>query len=137
LLWTAGTSTLRVPEWQERKATMSFRKAERMVALAGLLAALVALLGCKKLAHRGESSSSSGGDKIGIAECDDFLAKYEKCIEKMPAVARPGAEQSIKTMRETWKKVAETPSAKTGMASMCKQAAEGVKSSMGPYNCQW
>jgi hypothetical protein len=118
---------------------MNLRKAERMVALVGLLAALVALLGCKKLAHRGESSSSSpsGGDKTGVAECDDFLAKYEKCIEKMPAVARPGAEQSIKTMRETWKKIAETPSAKAGMATMCKQAAEGVKSSMGPYNCQW
>ncbi len=115
---------------------MNLRKVERMVVLVGLLAAL---LGCKKLAHLGESSSSSssGGDTIGVAECDDFLAKYEKCVEKMPAVARPGAQQSIKTMRETWRKIAETPSAKASMGTMCKQAAEGVKASMGPYNCQW
>jgi len=112
---------------------MNFRKAERMVVLVGLLAALLA---CKKSAKKSEATSS-GGDQIGVAECDDFLTKYEKCAQGAPAAARPALEQTIKQMRENWKTAAQNPAAKAALAVGCKQALENTKTAMTAYNCQW
>jgi hypothetical protein len=112
---------------------MNCGKAERMVVLVGLLAALMA---CKKFAKRGEASSS-GGDQVGVAECDEFLGKYQKCLQGVPAVARPAMEQTIKQMRENWKQAAQDPAAKAGLAMACKQAMEGTKTGMAAYHCQW
>jgi hypothetical protein len=112
---------------------MNCGKAERMVVLVLLLAALMA---CKKFAKRGEDSSS-GGDKVGVAECDEFLTKYEKCLQGVPAAARPAMEQTIKQMRENWKTAAQNPAAKAGIGIACKQAMEGTKTGMTAYNCQW
>jgi hypothetical protein len=119
-----------------RKSTMNGGKAERMVVLVGLLAALLA---CKKLTNRSEGSSSGGGgESVGVAECDEFLAKYEKCLKNIPAVARPGVEASIKQMRQSFKQTAAQGSAaKAGLTSVCKQSQENMKSSMSAYNCQW
>ena len=112
---------------------MNCGKAERMVVLVGLLAALMA---CKKFAKKGEASSS-GGDQVGIAECDEFLSKYEKCLQGVPVAARPAMEQTIKQMRDNWKLAAQNPAAKAGIGMSCKQAMEGTKAGMAAYNCQW
>jgi hypothetical protein len=112
---------------------MNYRKAERLVVLVLLLAALMA---CKKFAKRGEASSSSA-DKVGIAECDEFLTKYEKCLQGVPAAAQPAMQQTIKQMRDNWKLTAQNPAAKAGLGMACKQAMEGTKAGMAAYNCQW
>src|SRR6185369_10014247 len=47
------------------------------------------------------------GDKIGIPECDDYIAKYESCIRgKVPEQARAALESSLKSARENWKTAA-------------------------------
>jgi hypothetical protein len=71
------------------------------------------------------SNPSSTGDKIGVAECDDFIAKYEACVSgKVPEMARAQYQATLKQWKESWKKAAENPATRGTLAAVCKQAAE-------------
>jgi len=82
------------------------------------------------------SSSTSSGEKIGIAECDDFLAKYDDCVTKnVPEAQRAQYESSLKQWRDSWRQLAKNDMTKGTLAAACKQALESAKSSMKSYNC--
>ena len=111
---------------------------KRMQGTNWMMAALLlaALLACKK----SEKSESTGTttESIGVAECDEYLNKYDKCVSsKVPESARPQLKQSVDTMRNAWKTAATTPAGKAGLAQGCKQALETAKASMGAYGCEW
>jgi hypothetical protein len=83
------------------------------------------------------STTSAAGD-IGVAECDDFLKKYEACVSgKVPAAAQATFKTSLDTWRSSWKKLAETPQGKAGLATACKSALDQAKTSLGSYGCTW
>jgi hypothetical protein len=82
------------------------------------------------------SSSTTSGEKIGIAECDDFIAKYEDCVTKnVPEAQRSQYESSLKQWRDSWRQLAKNDMTKGTLAAACKQALESAKSSMKSYNC--
>jgi hypothetical protein len=84
------------------------------------------------------TTASSTGDKIGVPECDDFIAKYEACVSgKVPEMARGALNSTLKSWRDSWRKAASTPEGKAGLANACKQAADQAKSSMKPYGCDF
>ena len=65
------------------------------------------------------SSTTATGDKIGVPECDDFIAKYEACVSgKVPEVARAQYASAIKQWRDSWKKLAENPQTKGTLAAV-------------------
>ena len=81
---------------------------------------------------------TSSGDKIGIAECDDYIEKYEACITgKVPEASRATLKSSFDQTRQTWKNLAANPQTKSTLASMCKQSKEMAKQSMSAYACEW
>ena len=83
-------------------------------------------------------NATASGDKIGVAECDEFIQKYEACVNsKVPETARSMVKANLDTMRTAWKKAAETPQGKAGLAQGCKQALEQAKTTMGSYGCAW
>ena len=83
-------------------------------------------------------TTTSSGDKIGVAECDDYVAKYESCLrDKVPAAARAQMENSFKQARDAWKKAAETPQGKASLAAACKQASDAAAAGMKAYGCTW
>ena len=83
------------------------------------------------------STTSAAGD-IGVAECDEFLKKYEACVSgKVPAAAQATFKTSLDTWRSSWKKLAETPQGKAGLATACKSALDQAKTSLGSYGCTW
>jgi len=83
------------------------------------------------------TTTSSGGD-IGVAACDEFLKKYEACVSgKVPAAAQATFKTSLDAWRSSWKKLAETPQGKAGLATACKAAADQAKASLGSYGCTW
>jgi hypothetical protein len=85
-----------------------------------------------------DTASEGSGDSIGVPECDDYIAKYEKCVEdKVPAAAQASMKQSLQTMRSTWKQAAATPAGKAGLAQGCAQASAAAKTAMGSYGCQF
>jgi hypothetical protein len=83
-------------------------------------------------------TTSASGDKIGVAECDDYIAKYESCLKgKVPEAARATLESSLKTAREAWKKSAENAQSRATLAAACKQASDAAAASMKAYGCTW
>jgi hypothetical protein len=124
----------------------------RTILLIASLVCAVLLFGCSKSETMNNSNSASGterpatstpaagtasstGDKIGVAECDDFIAKYEACASKVPEMARAQYQSALKQWRESWKRLAENPSTKGSLAAACKQAAEQQAASWKMYGC--
>jgi hypothetical protein len=93
----------------------------------------------KSMATPGTSTAStSAGDKIGVPECDDYIAKYESCVRsKVPETMRATLESSLKTARENWKKAAENAATRGTLAAACKQANDAAAASMKAYGCNF
>ena len=84
------------------------------------------------------SSTTAAGDKIGVPECDDFIAKYEACVSgKVPEVARAQYQSAIKQWKDSWKKLAENPQTKGTLAAACKTAADQQAAALKTYGCSW
>jgi hypothetical protein len=109
------------------------------------------LIGCSKTEtsnsntaadNSNKSTASSGttasGDKIGVPECDDFIAKYDACVSsKVPEVARAQYQGAIKQWRDSWKKLAADPATKGSLAAACKQARDQQEAALKSYGCTW
>jgi len=84
------------------------------------------------------TTTAASGDKVGVPECDDFLAKYEACLTgKIPEAARPQFKAALEKYRIDWRKDAEDPQKKAGLAQGCKAALEQTKVSMKSFNCEF
>jgi hypothetical protein len=84
------------------------------------------------------STTASTGEKIGVPECDDYIAKYESCVRgKVPETMRAQLESSLKTARENWKKAAENTLTRGTLAAACKQANDAAAASMKAYGCNF
>ena len=83
-------------------------------------------------------AATASADKVGVAECDDFLEKYETCIKsKVPATIAPSLEASITATRNSWKGIATNPQTKGTLAAACTSMIEATKKSTASYNCTW
>ena len=77
-------------------------------------------------------------DKIGVAECDEYIEKYEACINsKVPEAQRAMLKSSFEAQRNAFKTAAANPQAKASLATGCKQAIETAKQSTSAYACAW
>ena len=85
------------------------------------------------------TTTASAGDKIGVPECDDFIAKYEACVAKAPEVARAQFQSAVKQWRDSWKKMADNPATKGSLAAACKAAKEQQEASpaLKSFGCTW
>lgn len=82
------------------------------------------------------SASKSGEEKIGVPECDDFIAKYDACVSsKVPESARAQYKSSIEQWRSSWRTLAANPLTKATLATVCKQSEEQAKAAMKSYGC--
>lgn len=81
---------------------------------------------------------ATGGDKIGIAECDDYLDKYEACVTgKVPEAARAQYNSAMEMTRKSWQSLAGNPQTRSSLAAACKMAAEQSRQSMKSYGCDF
>lgn len=84
------------------------------------------------------TKTASSGEKIGVPECDDFIAKYDACVSsKVPEAARAPYKSAIDQWRTSWKKLAENPATKGTLAAACKQAAATQEAALKSYGCTW
>ena len=80
--------------------------------------------------------ATAAADKIGVPECDEFIAAYDACISsKVPETVRAQYKTSIEQWRTSWKKLAENPQTKGTLAAACKQSAEQARAAMKSYSC--
>jgi len=79
---------------------------------------------------------TKSGDKIGIAECDEYIAKYEACTPKVPEAGRAAYKSGLDQTRASWKKLADNPQTKGALAAACKQALTTQASVWKGYGCE-
>ena|SRR5947209_18148959 len=90
----------------------------------------------KPAASMPSNTSSMSMEKVGVPECDDFIAKYDACVsDKVPAAARAQYKTTLAQWRKSWHDLAANPQTKATLAAACKQAAESAKTSMKSYQC--
>src|SRR5688572_9437730 len=103
-----------------------------------LMLALGTALGCERDDAGTPTATSAASRSIGVAECDDYLTKYDECVSsKVPAADRAALRQSAVQMRTSWQEAARNPAVRTGLAHGCSRALESAKQSMVAYSCSW
>jgi hypothetical protein len=76
------------------------------------------------------SPAAGGAASTGVPECDEYMAKAEKCFQsdKWPAAARDAAKQGFEQSKAAWAGLADAPAeAKKAAADACKQATDAMK----------
>jgi hypothetical protein len=81
---------------------------------------------------------------VGVPVCDDFLKKYEQCLDKLsadPAAVgvKASLQQTVQQMRTSYKTMADNPQTRPAVEQVCKQSLEQVKVQMSaaPYHCSF
>jgi hypothetical protein len=84
------------------------------------------------------TATTASGDKIGVPECDAYIAAYNACVSgKVPEVARAQYKTALDQLRTSWKKLADNPQTKPSLAAACNQATEQARTTMKMYNCNF
>lgn len=84
------------------------------------------------------TNAAPSADKIGVPECDEYIAKYEACINsKVPENMRATFKSAFDSSRKAWRDAAATPQGKAGLATACKAAHDQAKTTLGSYGCSW
>jgi len=76
-------------------------------------------------------------DKIGIAECDEYLTKVQTCVASLSAAQGQSMSAMMEQMRTAWQSAAQTPQGKAGLAAGCKQASDMAKPQFTAAGCKW
>jgi len=83
-------------------------------------------------------TDANAADKIGVPECDEYIQKYEACVNsKVPEAQRAMLKTSFEQQRKAFKDAAATPQGKAGLATGCKQALDTAKQMTTAYGCAW
>lgn len=81
------------------------------------------------------AASTNPTSSTGVAECDDYLAKYEACLAaKVPAAAQAALKQSLATTRDVWKQTLAA-GGKDALKASCEMARNASRPSMQAYGC--
>lgn len=87
------------------------------------------------------ASTVSAGERIGVPECEEYVAKYEACaskgLDKLSPAMRAKSENTLASMRKSWRDRAADPQQRVGLAQACKQAMEVARESMKSMNCEF
>ena len=103
-----------------------------------LIGLLVLACGAPTNRNAQAPATASTGEKVGIAECDNFIAAYETCVNsKVPEAARANVSASVARLRTDWKKMADDPQLRPTLAAHCKTQRETTMAAMRTYNCAW
>lgn len=82
------------------------------------------------------ASSTTAGASFGVPECDDYIAKYEACINNnVPDAARAMVRQQLDATRAAWKQAAATAEGKAALATGCRAASDTARTAMQAYGC--
>ena len=91
-------------------------------------------------ANTAATTADSSSPNTGVAECDEYITKYEACLTKIAKAApqvEPQMKQAFEAQRSSFKTAASNPQSKATLPGICKQAIETAKTSTKAYACEW
>ena len=76
--------------------------------------------------------------EIGIAECDDYIRKWESCLAtKITGEVKEQTRVALDATREGWKRMAATPDGRAALDAACKEAVELGRMQVAAHGCTW
>jgi hypothetical protein len=67
---------------------------------------------------------------IGVAPCDDYVAKIEGCLPKMPPSDASMERGILDAMRKSWVNIAKNASVKPYLEESCKKFMDNIKTKL-------
>lgn len=86
------------------------------------------------------SNSNPAGDeeKIGISECDEFIAKYRACIfDHVPDAQKTQYRENIDGWAKAWRQIAAKGMSKETQAAACKRHIAQARETMKSFGCEF
>lgn len=75
---------------------------------------------------------------IGIAECDEFLQKYEACMAKMDPKNRDSYRENLVSFQEQFKELSADPAVRPMLQQRCRSDQEELSKSMiADFGCEF
>jgi len=82
------------------------------------------------------NTATASAEKVGVAECDNFITAYESCVSsKVPENSRGPLRAAVTTWRTEWKRMADNPKTRAGLVEACKRQLESARTQLKAYNC--
>ena len=82
------------------------------------------------------NTATATAEKVGVAECDNFITAYESCVSsKVPEAQRGPLRAAVATWRTEWKRMADNPRTRAGLVEACKRQLESTRTQLKAYNC--
>ena len=83
------------------------------------------------------ASKTSSSEKIGIPECDDFIAKYNACIsDHVPEAKKIEYKENIDAFARSWKQLTANSDRNT-VAAACKRHSDITREKMKRFGCEF
>lgn len=84
------------------------------------------------------ATTTAAAGAIGVAECDEYINKYEACVKgKVPENMRATVQTSLDASRRAWRDAAANPTTKASLPQLCKTAMDTARASMKAYGCDF
>ena len=75
-------------------------------------------------------------DRIGVAECDDYVDHYEACLAaNVPEDVRAALRAALQQTRTTWRKASSNKGGQEAMAAVCQRARAAARPSLVARGC--
>jgi hypothetical protein len=75
--------------------------------------------------------------KVGVAACDDYVARYRACLEKVMASEQQTHTTALLNQLRTWVAAKADPKREPALAEECTAAAEAARASTRVVGCVW
>jgi hypothetical protein len=83
------------------------------------------------------AATTGSSEKIGIPECDDFIARYNACIsDHVPAAKKAEYKENIDGFARAWKQLMAN-SDKNAVAAACKLHSDMARENMKQFGCEF
>jgi len=103
-----------------------------------VLALAISFQSCSKESKKEPAAKGKPGGQIGVAECDEYISKVQKCVSsKVPEASQAALKQGFEQNIQLWKEAAGSPAGKKGLVIGCKNALNAAKQSMQAFGCDW
>ncbi|HET6583252.1 MAG TPA: hypothetical protein VFG69_07390 [Nannocystaceae bacterium] len=75
---------------------------------------------------------------VGVKECDEYVAKYTKCVEaQKDPTQREQFRESLRWTVQSWRDALAQGGKPTDIAAQCKAASTAMKQSAASMGCAW
>lgn len=88
--------------------------------------------------HSANSEPVAKAEKIGIPECDEFVAKYEECIsDHVPAEKQRQYRENIQTWSKLWRERMVSSTPRDVVVAACQRHIIASRESMKSFGCEF